>query len=131
MKPEAKSPPKPSAGEPESAEQPEQAVEPPAGGDVGKKSGAHLAGAVQVLPEKAAVLPEKAVLPENEAVLPEKEASETSPTEKSTSAHIADDGKPRFVKHINKTRTMSGRQKWDWAFERIMQVGTRGRHEAM
>ena len=85
--------------------------------------GTVLAGAVQVLPEKGVPLPEKEAVP----LLPEKE-EEASPTEKekSTSAHIADDGKPRFVKHINKTRTMSGRQKWDWAFERIMQVGGAG-----
>lgn len=49
--------------------------------------------------------------------------SETDP-EKSDGKQVAfsEDGKPRFVKHINKTRTMSGRQKWDWAFEKIMQV---------
>ena len=35
---------------------------------------------------------------------------------------FAEDGRPKFVKHINKTRTMSGRQKWDWAFEKIIQV---------
>eukprot|EP00094_Tigriopus_californicus_P005576 TCALIF_05373-PA protein Name:"Protein of unknown function" AED:0.48 eAED:0.48 QI:0/0.16/0/0.28/0.83/0.85/7/0/2053 len=34
---------------------------------------------------------------------------------------FAEDGRPKFVKHINKTRTMSGRQKWDWAFEKIIQ----------
>ena len=32
--------------------------------------------------------------------------------------------KPNFVKHINKTRTMSGRQKWDWAFDKILMVST-------
>ena len=31
--------------------------------------------------------------------------------------------KPAFVKHINKTRTMSAKQKWDWAFDKILQVG--------
>eukprot|EP00095_Tigriopus_kingsejongensis_P005547 snap_masked-scaffold131_size323982-processed-gene-1.0 protein:Tk05547 transcript:snap_masked-scaffold131_size323982-processed-gene-1.0-mRNA-1 annotation:"protein-methionine sulfoxide oxidase mical3-like isoform x2" len=35
---------------------------------------------------------------------------------------FAEDGRPKFVKHFNKTRTMSGRQKWDWAFEKIIQV---------
>ena len=30
--------------------------------------------------------------------------------------------KPNFVKHINKTRTMSSRQKWDWAFDKILMV---------
>jgi hypothetical protein len=34
------------------------------------------------------------------------------------------DHRPKFVKHINKTRTMSGKQKWEWAFDRIIQVGT-------
>jgi len=33
------------------------------------------------------------------------------------------DHRPKFVKHINKTRTMSGKQKWEWAFDRIIQVG--------
>ena len=33
--------------------------------------------------------------------------------------------KPAFVKHINKTRTMSAKQKWDWAFDKILQVGTK------
>ena len=33
------------------------------------------------------------------------------------------DHRPNFVKHINKTRTMSGKQKWEWAFDRIIQVG--------
>lgn len=32
--------------------------------------------------------------------------------------------KPNFVKHINKTRTMSSRQKWDWAFDKILMVST-------
>ena len=32
------------------------------------------------------------------------------------------DHRPKFVKHINKTRTMSGKQKWEWAFDRIIQV---------
>lgn len=31
--------------------------------------------------------------------------------------------KSTFVKHINKTRTMSAKQKWDWAFDKILQVG--------
>ena len=30
--------------------------------------------------------------------------------------------RPKFVKHINKTRTMSGKQKWDWAFDKILMV---------
>ena len=30
--------------------------------------------------------------------------------------------RPNFVKHINKTRTMSGKQKWDWAFDKILMV---------
>lgn len=30
---------------------------------------------------------------------------------------------PMFVKHLNKTRTMSAKQKWDWAFDKILQVG--------
>jgi len=33
------------------------------------------------------------------------------------------DHRPKFVKHINKTRTMSGKQKWEWAFDKIIQVG--------
>ena len=33
--------------------------------------------------------------------------------------------KPNFVKHINKTRTMSSRQKWDWAFDKILMVSTK------
>ncbi|XP_071749704.1 uncharacterized protein unc-13 isoform X2 [Lepeophtheirus salmonis] len=36
------------------------------------------------------------------------------------------DNKPKFVKHINKTRTMSGKQKWEWAFEKIIQEKTGG-----
>jgi hypothetical protein len=34
------------------------------------------------------------------------------------------DHRPKFVKHINKTRTMSGKQKWEWAFDRIIQVSS-------
>ena len=34
--------------------------------------------------------------------------------------------KSTFVKHINKTRTMSAKQKWDWAFDKILQVGPLG-----
>ncbi len=30
--------------------------------------------------------------------------------------------KPNFVKHLNKTRTMSAKQKWEWAFDRILTV---------
>ncbi len=30
--------------------------------------------------------------------------------------------KPTFVKHLNKTRTMSPKQKWDWAFDKILMV---------
>ncbi|CAB4059572.1 unnamed protein product [Lepeophtheirus salmonis] len=36
------------------------------------------------------------------------------------------DNKPKFVKHINKTRTMSGKQKWEWAFEKIIQLVEEG-----
>ena len=28
--------------------------------------------------------------------------------------------KPNFVKHLNKTRTMSAKQKWEWAFDKIL-----------
>ena len=31
--------------------------------------------------------------------------------------------KPKFVKHLNKTRTMSAKQKWEWAFDKILTVG--------
>ena len=30
--------------------------------------------------------------------------------------------KPKFVKHLNKTRTMSAKQKWEWAFDKILTV---------
>lgn len=30
--------------------------------------------------------------------------------------------KPNFVKHLNKTRTMSAKQKWEWAFDKILVV---------
>ena len=30
--------------------------------------------------------------------------------------------KPKFVEHLNKTRTMSAKQKWEWAFDKILQV---------
>lgn len=61
--------------------------------------------------------PEKPVETDPEKKLDE---DEKKPLEKTVS--FAPDGKPKFVKHINKTRTMSGRQKWDWAFEKIIQV---------
>ncbi len=33
--------------------------------------------------------------------------------------------KPKFVKHLNKTRTMSAKQKWEWAFDKILTVSGR------
>ena len=33
-----------------------------------------------------------------------------------------DQHKPNFVKHLNKTRTMSAKQKWEWAFDKILTV---------
>jgi protein unc-13 len=31
-----------------------------------------------------------------------------------------DQHKPNFVKHLNKTRTFSAKQKWEWAFDKIL-----------
>ena len=85
------------------------------------KSGANLAGAVQVLPAAVpAAQPAAATKKESDVdVHADEEGKKKGKGEK----FLPDDGKPRFVKHINKTRTMSGRQKWDWAFEKIIQVG--------
>ena len=33
-----------------------------------------------------------------------------------------DQHKPNFVKHLNKTRTFSAKQKWEWAFDKILTV---------
>ena len=33
--------------------------------------------------------------------------------------------KPKFVKHLNKTRTMSAKQKWEWAFDKILTVSVK------
>ena len=83
-----------------------------------RKSGAQLAGAVQVLPA-----PTPASNKEGDVDAAEAEEGTRANGEK----FLPDNGKPRFVKHINKTRTMSGRQKWDWAFEKIIQVGRKER----
>ena len=85
-----------------------------------KKSGAQLAGAVQVLPAPTPAAP-AAAASKKEGDVDAAEAEEG--TRANGEKFLPDNGKPRFVKHINKTRTMSGRQKWDWAFEKIIQVG--------
>ena len=88
-----------------------------------RKGGANLAGAVQVLPAVPAAQKtsgEPAAGTKKEGDVDAEEGKKKGEGQK----FLPDDGKPRFVKHFNKTRTMSGRQKWDWAFEKILQVGT-------
>ena len=45
--------------------------------------------------------------------------------EKKEEEEALPDHKPKFVKHLNKTRTMSAKQKWEWAFDKILTVSTK------
>ena len=44
--------------------------------------------------------------------------------EKKEEEEVLPDHKPKFVKHLNKTRTMSAKQKWEWAFDKILTVSS-------